>query len=160
MPSCLLIIDLQKGFVNDATHHVVAPIEAAQADYDVVIATRFQNPPGSPFRRLIHWERFAPHSDETAFAFAPREDARVIDKPRYTCVDSALRNWLVARDISRVHVCGIDTDICVTKNAVDLFEAGLEPIVLSALCASHAGRDRHEAGLVTLARFIGQDQIR
>ncbi len=54
---------------------------------------------------------------------------------------------------------GIATDGCVLKTAVDAFEQGLTPIVLSDLCASHAGNQVHEAGLLLIGRFIGKDQI-
>ena len=45
------------------------------------------------------------------------------------------------------------------KSAVDLFEAGIEPVVLADHCASHGGRDCHEAGLKLLKRFIGEGQV-
>ena len=61
--------------------------------------------------------------------------------------------------VERVHLCGIATDNCVLKSAVDLFEAGLEPLVLAADCASHGGPECHAAGLLLLARFIGAERV-
>ena len=56
-------------------------------------------------------------------------------------------------------VCGIATDGCVLKTAVDAFEAGYTPWVLRDACASHAGSAVHEAGLLLASRFIGRDQV-
>lgn len=158
--AALLIVDVQHGFINDATAHIPARVQTLQAAYPLVIVTRFLNLPGSNYRRLIHWHRFGPDSDDIALAFEPRADAVRLDKPRYTCVDDDFLALLDAHRIDTIHVCGINTDICVTKCAVDLFEAGRTPVVLADHCASHAGRDFHDGALRILARFIGRDQIR
>lgn len=158
--ACLLIVDVQTGFINESTKHIPPLVEIAQLKYDYVVATRFFNPENSFFRTLIKWTRFTPGSEDIALAFHAREDALIIDKPIYSCVSNNFINWLRDRDISVVHICGIDTDICVTKCAVDLFEQGVEPVVLSGLCASHAGENAHNNALGTLKRFIGKSQIR
>lgn len=158
--TCLLIVDVQNGFINQSTKHVPSLVEAEQLLYDYVVATRFFNPEKSFYRTLIKWERFSPGSEDIPLAFSARKDALIIDKPRYTCVSDDFIGWLSERNISVVHVCGIDTDICVTKCAVDLFEHGIEPVVLSGLCASHAGEDAHQNALNTLKRYIGKSQVR
>jgi len=45
------------------------------------------------------------------------------------------------------------------KTAVDALERNLTPVGISDACASHAGVDVHNAGLMILERFIGKDQI-
>jgi nicotinamidase-related amidase len=159
MPRCLLIVDVQKGFLNGWTRHIPARVEALQAGYDHVIATRFLNPEDSPYRRLIHWSRMAPGSDEVELAFTPRADALLYNKSVYGAVTPALRAFLDARQIARVEICGIATDNCVLKTAVDLFEAGYVPVVLADACASHGGPECHACGLRLLRRFIGRDQV-
>lgn len=158
--TCLLIVDVQVGFINESTKHIPSLVEVAQNKYDYIVATRFFNPENSFFRKLIKWNRFSLGSNDFALAFDVRKDALIIDKPIYTCVSESLIQWLKERGISVVHVCGIDTDICVTKCAVDLFEHGVEPIVLSSLCASHMGEEAHNNALRTLVRFIGNSQVR
>ena len=46
------------------------------------------------------------------------------------------------------------------KTAIDAFERGIEPVVVVDACASHAGREIHEAGLTLLRRFVGGRQLR
>lgn len=159
MPTPLMIIDVQRGFVNDATYHVPGRVAELQPQYGTVIATRFVNPPGSPYRNLIHWNGFAPGSADTEFAFTPRPSAVIIEKRRYGCIDRDFLDMLRRCGADTVHLCGIATDNCVLKCAVDLFEAGVRPIVLSGACGSHGGADYHEWGLKILARLIGKDQI-
>ena len=156
---CLFIIDVQRGFVTDATRHIPAAVEALQADYARVFASRFVNPEGSMHRRLIDWHRFAPGSDETELAFTPRPDAEIFDKTTYTSAPPDRIAALRQAGIERVDLCGIATDGCVLKTAVDLFEAGIAPVVHADACASHGGPEAHAAGLLLLRRFIGAKQV-
>ncbi len=156
---CLLIVDVQKGFINRWTGHIPARVETLQDQYRRIIATRFLNPPGSLYRRLIGWHRFAPGSKDVELAFTPRPDARVIDKTAYSCVTGDFVNQLKQNRVATVHLCGIATDSCVLKCAVDLFEAGIEPVVLADCCASHGGPQCHQAGLMLLRRLIGEGQV-
>lgn len=158
-PRTLFVIDVQKGFINDWTAHIPAAVEALQVGFERVVASRFVNPPESPYRRLIGWDRFAPGSEDTALAFDPRPDAEIFEKEIYSALSGALLADLRNRNTGRVYLSGIATDNCVLKTAVDLFEAGIEPVVLAAYCASHGGPDCHRAGLMLLRRFIGEKQV-
>ena len=92
-------------------------------------------------------------------AFKPKEGAVIIDKYIYSCIDERFMRLLKENGIDAVDICGIDTDICVTKCAVDLFERNITPYVLKDYCATHADADIQEAALVILARYIGKSQI-
>ena len=156
----LLIIDVQKGFINDATRHIPARVTDLARNYDQIIVTRFINREGSAHRRLIHWDRFAPGSDDMALAFEPPAGAAIMDKSVYSCVDAGFLAHLKLIAAEEVHICGIATDNCVLKCAVDLFESGFRPVVLADCCASHAGEDYHLWGLKILKRMIGAEQVR
>lgn len=156
---CLLIVDVQRGFINEWTAHVPAAVEALQRDYERVVVTRFFNPEGSLFRRLIGWQRLAKDSDDFPLAFQPPADAPVIDKASYTCVTGDFLETLAGWGVTEVHLCGIATDNCVLKSAVDLFEAAITPVVLAGACGSHGGPACHDAGLLLLRRFIGERQV-
>jgi len=157
--SCLIIIDVQQGFINQWTEHIPAAVETLQKGYDRVVATRFFNPEGSFFRSLIGWQRLGRDTDDFPLAFAPRKGAPVIDKATYTCVTPELLRELEDWGVGEVHLAGIATDNCVLKTAVDLFEAGVKPVVLAKAAASHGGPDCHAAGLMLLERFIGAAQV-
>lgn len=157
--SCLIVIDVQKGFINPWTAHIPAAVERLQAGYDRVVATRFHNPEGSLYRRLIGWQRLGRETADFPLAFTPRDDAPVIDKASYTCVTADLLEDLERWGAEEVHLCGIATDNCVLKSAVDLFEAGVKPVVLAYAAASHGGPDCHAAGILLLERFIGAAQV-
>jgi len=154
----LLIIDVQAGFINPSTAHIPEAIERLQGRFATVFASRFENAPDSPFRRWKGLARFAPGMPETALAFAPRADAAVFAKAGYSAATDAVIAAAKAADLP-VHLCGIATDNCVLATAIGLFEAGIRPIVIADACASHAGPDYHEAGLLLLKRLLGEAQI-
>ena len=156
----LLIVDVQNGFIREPTAHIPNLVEQLQHQYETVITTQFYNQEGSFFRSLIKWDRLKFDTDEFELAFSPREDALRIVKPIYSCVNRRFLDYLARRSVKRIDVCGIDTDICVTKCAVDLFESGIEPVVLKNYCGSTAGKQTHKHALQTLGRFIGLGQVR
>lgn len=164
----LIVVDVQNGFINDRSRHVVDPIvrfvEGWLSGGRRVIATRFINPVGSQWESLIHWTRLreAPEIDlvpQLLEAMGDGESVRVIDKFTYSSLTDDVLDSIGPPNGQRVLVCGIATDGCVLKTAVDLFERGYTPIVLEDLCSSHAGNEVHAAGLLLINRFIGSDQV-
>ena len=155
----LLIIDVQKGFINDWTRHVPGRVETLQARFPRVVATRFENPEGSVFRTLKGLSRFAPGSAEAELAFAPRPDAEIAVKHGYSAATEALLASLRTAGAREVALSGIATDNCVLMTAVGLFEAGIRPLVLADYCASHAGAEYHRAGLMLIERLVGEGQV-
>jgi nicotinamidase-related amidase len=155
----LLVVDLQNGFINQFTHHLPARVARLirTRRFDPIYFTRFENPPGGPYRRFLDWDGCArpPETDlapeVTTFA-APE---RVFSKPGYAGLPDALAGVLRDADTGRVTVVGIDTDMCVLKVVMDLFDLAIEPLVLVDCCASTAGLQAHLAGLAVLARNIG-----
>lgn len=49
--------------------------------------------------------------------------------------------------------------MCVLKIAMDVFDIGIEPVVLTDCCASTAGLQAHLAGLAVLSRNIGAQRL-
>jgi nicotinamidase-related amidase len=157
--AALLILDVQRYFSGGAAAHVPPLVEALQNRYKIVFATVFVNREGSPYGRLIGWRSCMPGSSDVELAFKPAPHVMLIEKHVYTVVDAKFLAMLAGAGVSEVHICGLDTEACVAKCAVDLFEAGIRPVVLAKACASHAGANFHRDGLKILARIIGEKQI-
>jgi nicotinamidase-related amidase len=160
----LLVVDIQQGFLNEFTEHLPARVARLidSGRYGPLLFTRFINPPGSAYRRLLDWHACAGPPDTT---LAPElagysEQGSVFDKHGLAGLPPELSDHLQSLDATRVHVVGIDTDMCVLKCAMDLFDLGLEPVVWADCCASTAGLQAHLAGLAILGRNIGPHQLR
>ena len=164
MLGALLVVDVQNGFVNPFTAHVPGRIRrlVEGGGHDPVLFTRFVNAPGGPYRRFLDWHACA-ESPETDLApeLAPlAAPGRVFEKPDYTGIPDDLASRLRDLDVDEITVVGIDTDMCVLKVAMDLFDLNIEPIVYTDCCASTAGLQSHLAGLAVLARNIGAYHLR
>jgi nicotinamidase-related amidase len=159
MPDPLLVVDVQNGSLNGFTRHVPDRIVQllARRSYNPILHTIFVNRPGSPYHRLLDWHG-CEREPETCLA-AELEPLAIADRIFYKSglagLPKALAEHLQLERITRIALAGIDTDMCVLKSALDLFDRGIEPIVLTDCCASTAGLQAHLAGLAILSRNIG-----
>jgi len=160
----LLVVDVQNGFINEFTHHI--PARVAQLidtnAFEPVLFTLFVNEPGSPYQRLLEWHDSAepPETDLVPELERFATDHNVYIKRGLTGMTQDLADRLAQDKIEEITLVGIDTDMCVLKIALDLFDAGIEPVVLVDCCASTAGLQSHLAGLAILSRNIGPHQLR
>ncbi len=105
----------------------------------------------------MDWRQlYAPPDTDLVPELAPQAHQSVIvDKDTYSALTPKFAD-LTRRDrVTDLVICGIDTDLCVLKTALDAFEHGLTPWVVTDASASTGGPLAHEAGLMVLGRGIG-----
>jgi nicotinamidase-related amidase len=163
--TALVVIDVQNGFVTDNSRHVVPVIADLTRRWLAagrpLVLTRYLNHPGSMFERLLHWTELAapPATDLVPELRDAADHATVLDKKGYTFLTDEGRALVAANGWTDLVYCGIDTESCVLKSAVDTFEAGIRPWILTDACASHTDQAGHDAGLLLARRFIGASQL-
>lgn len=155
----LLIVDVQKGFINDNTVHVPSKVTALQKKYGPVAATAFQNPGHSPFRSILNWNEFSPRSEETDLAYILKPGAPLFWKSDYSGPINKILRFITENGIKLIDICGINTDVCVQHTALTLFQNGFHVRIISDACASTRGLEHHKAGLLCAAHGIGKDNI-
>ncbi len=160
--SVLVVIDVQNGFLTEHSRPVVPIIvelvqrwQAASGD---IVFTRYLNFPGSQYERLLGWTelRESPATDivDELAPYAEKATA-IVDKAIYTLFNEEGATLVKERAWTDLYICGIDTNSCVLKTAVDGFERDLTPWIVTDACASHSGSHTHDAGLLVAANFIG-----
>jgi nicotinamidase-related amidase len=161
----LIVVDVQNGFVTPHSRHVVPVIrdllEEWIRDGRPVFMTRFINTPGSSWQSLIGWRRLQgePETSLHPSLQSLSLSTTIVDKTTYTSVTGPIEQYLRRGQPSTVAICGISTDGCVLKTALDVFDMGLRPLVVADACASHAGADIHDAAIMILSRQLGRGQI-
>lgn len=162
----LVVVDVQNGFITEHSKPVIPVIvdliRRWQAAHGDVVFSRYLNYAGSPFERLIGWTKMtdSPETDlVTELTPYVGPHTPVVDKYIYTLFTPEGTQLVNERGWTDLYLCGIDTDSCVLKTAVDAFERDLTPWILKDACASHAGPEAHAAGLFLATRFIGTNQI-
>lgn len=141
--------------INELLHRWHARGEDAPS-YDVVVATKDHHiDPGSHWSAkpdfVESWPVHCKVGTEGA-AFHPNLDPQPFDEvfckgeheaaysgfEGRTASGEPLADWLRARQVEEVDVCGIATDHCVRATALDSAGAGFTTRVLTALCAGVA----------------------
>lgn len=163
MSNLLVVVDVQNGFVKNGSGAIVPQVRNLVQTFNQfsipVVFTRFINKHESNYVKLIHWSKLMDspeidiHSDLADLAHC------VFDKGIYSAFTDQFKRYINDNEVQTIYICGIATDGCVLKTAVDAFEYGLEPIVVTDACSSHAGQDVHNAGLLLVSRFIGREQL-
>jgi nicotinamidase-related amidase len=158
--TALLIIDVQRGYINDHTRAIPALVEQKQHDYDLVwVAKLSYEGSDSPFVTIRNTNGFSDVENPTELAFVPRDDAKVIQKHGYSAYTPELAGELLHKQVKQIDLAGIDTDQCVLATALALFDAKITPRVLTQYCASTAGRKMHDTGVLVLRRALGTQNI-
>jgi nicotinamidase-related amidase len=164
--AALVVVDMQNGFINERSCHVVPTIvdlaERWERAGGAMIFTRYFNYPNSPFERLVKWSllQTSPETDIVA-DLAPQAERAVtiIDKKIYSLFNAEGATMIEQHGWTDLVFCGIATESCVLKSAVDAFELGYRPWIVTDASASHAGETAHQAGLLVAERFIGAGQL-
>ncbi len=131
-----MIVDVQKAFEPPAAF--LKKLEPYSRRFSRRVFTRFINPPGSLFRTVLKQKSCAPGSVDTELIIPPRRGDLVIDKTGYGLTASHIRR-LKQKRITRVTVCGLDTDACVLGVMFSLFDAGIRCHLKEDMCWSSSG---------------------
>lgn len=164
--SVLVVVDVQNGFVSSKSApivpHVASLTERWKGAGLPYLQTRFINPPGSPYERLINWTRMreSPEIDlhEQVAHFSAGAIA-VLDKFTYSIFTDEFRKLRDSYGWTNIVLAGIATESCILKSAADAFETGLTPWIVTDAVFSHAGQAPHDAGLLVAGRFVGRNQL-
>lgn len=154
---------MQIGFLNEHAEPIVPSVvrlldECKRKEIPYVF-TKFRNEVGSPFDNLIGWPnvRERPETDLHE-AFIERSTI-LIEKNFYTAFTDEFERLVKNNSWETLLICGISTESCVLKTAVDAFERELHPLVIADACASDLGHEMHRKGLDVLEVLIGKNQI-
>lgn len=156
----LIIIDVQEGFLSPYTRKALPTIHAlaGSGKFPLVIATKFSNPPGSPFRKRMNWERLSTPEETTLDKKVEAAAHIIIPKSSYSA-GSHIAAVLREAGLHKALLVGIDTDVCVLQNAAYLFDHGVEVHVDMSGCATGGGPDADAAAFLLLGRTLGRDYI-
>lgn len=159
MKKLLLIIDVQKDFINEHTKKILPKINELlnSNKFDLVAFTKFINDENSVWYKKLNYKGcMTKEGQEIAI---DTKKYKIFDKQIYTAVNDELKDFIRKNNVSQIYLCGFDTDACVQKTAIDLFEQNYDVYVLKDYCMSHTGEETHNLYITNLARLIGKDKI-
>jgi nicotinamidase-related amidase len=157
----LLVVDPQNGFKNKNTEKALKKIDTITDYFDKVFVSTFFNPDNSMYQKVLHWHNFSKAKDAKYFlpAIKINNGTKVFKTHTYGKVFGAFRRFIKLNKVDTVYICGLQTDVGVYKTALDLFDMGIKPVVISDACGSCRGKTNHDMGIKMAKRQIGEDQV-
>ncbi len=144
----LIVIDVQEEF---ADLKIVEKIKTILKNYDKVVFGQFVNHGDSPFvKKLNYLDAF----DSKLIDLGANADL-VIKRCQYSMVTEELLKFIADNQIDEIYLCGFETDACVYKTALDLFEKGYNVYVLKDYCNGF----NHQIVIDLLKKQIGNDYV-
>ena len=159
MNKLLLVIDMQKDFINENTKFLIEKIEKLidENKFNNIVFTRFINNNNSVFYKRLKYTGCT--SKEGMKIVLSEDSKKIIDKQGYTALTKECIEYINENNIDEIYLCGIDTECCVLKTAFDMFEAGYNVYVLKDYSASTYGEERHNNAIQILERNIGKEFV-
>ena len=159
MNKLLLVIDVQKDFINKNTAPILSKIEELvnSGDFKNIAFTRFINDINSIWYKELKYKGCL--TKEQQQIAINTKNYKVFDKRIYSSLNDELKTYLLENEIDEIYLCGFDTDACVSKTALDLFENNYNVYVLKDYCMSSKTIELHNIYINNLIRLIGKNRI-
>lgn len=158
MSKLLLVIDVQKDFINNTTSKYVSKIEELvnSNKYENVAFTKFINSEDSLWYKKLNYKGCM--TKEGQEIVIDTKNHKVFEKTIYSSLNEEFKQYLVENNIKEIYLCGFKTNACVQKTALDLFESGYEVYVLKEYCMT-TSIELHNVIIDNLRELIGSDSI-
>lgn len=155
----LLVIDVQKNFINKNTEFLIKKISnlLESEKFNLIAFTKFVNDENSPFYKTLNWRGCLKESDKKIMI--DTKNNKVLEKRTYTAFNDELKQFMDKNNIGIIYLCGIDTDACVMKTALDLFDNKYDVKVIEDCSMSHSGIENHKMAIHILKKLIGKENV-
>lgn len=172
MPSALIIVDVQNGFLREgnlASDRCLAALPAIRDEVERALAAGERvfftadthEPDDAEFeifpQHCVRGTHEAELVDELA-GYLDRDDCHLIAKRRYSALfETELEGLLHRFAIDRVRICGVCTDICVQHTTADLRNRDIHVTVVAGATATFdaPGHDADDVQRHSLAHMEG-----
>ena len=164
MQNALVIIDMQKEFINRHTKDVPERIrkfleEKADA-FSLIIGTQYINHEGTACYQHEGWKKCMAGDEGTELCGELREYMDfVVQKDKYTCYTNEFQKLLKLHNIERIYFCGVNTGCCVLHSALDCYEDVMDCYVIPDLCGSTSGKHYHDISIDLLGTLITKERL-
>ena len=160
MKNLLLIIDMQEGFRHTESEIILPNLLKLKRSFDgKIVFSKFVNNKNSLFEKQLNWIEFQNDEDKKLFPELQTSDNIKLEHSTYTVLNKELKEFISKNKITKVYLCGIYTDVCIIKTAMDLFDNDLETFVIKDACSSLHGKKNHNSAIDSLKHIIGKKQI-
>lgn len=157
----LIVIDVQKFFLNKETKPVVKTIQEYLKNnsnqYSAIYFTIFKNDQNSSLWQISEWQGCTGLPDTDICDELQEFVSGNLFYKNFLSANKVpeIKQGIKEKNIDQVDLCGFDTDCCVLATAYDLFDSGIKPVILEKLTWSTSEEKLHQSALQMIKRNIG-----
>lgn len=159
---CLVVVDVQNGFMYRQAGTVVPKIEdlLKKRKFHYVVSTKFINEENGAFHRFLNYNHMTtPREQDLVSETIKNQSDLILEKTTYSCFNDQFIRFIKQHNIGKLYFVGVDIDACVLKSAFDCFEWGLDFSIIVDCCASSGGKSFYDMSLAIMERSLGKAQM-
>ena len=133
----IIIVDMQKGFINKNNKFLVKNINnyLKNNTFDHIFYTKYINYDNSPFEKFLDWKEVKDENSQQIVVDI-KPNSVIFEKYGYG-IDEKIIKYLKDNNITECELCGTNSDACVAAVAFNLFDNDIKPIILKDLCGTN-----------------------
>ncbi len=160
MPGILVIVDMQEGFRFRNVERIVPRVKLLLDKFGAnAIFTKFVDKKGSRFESVLGWKKFQEKSSQGIMKeFLTYAGNKTMAHNGLSIVTPELYEEIKRSNAKTVYLCGIYTDVSVSKAAMDLFDKGMDVKIISDAVTSQKGH-HNRYFIESLGRVLGKQNI-
>src|SRR3989344_630236 len=136
MKDLLVVVDMQEGFRSQALISITSNIKKLLVNFKgEIIFLCFKNKRGSMFENSLKWKKFHDRKDQAI--------VKELGNVKY----------------KKIYLCGVYTDVCIIKAAMDAFDNGIKCRVIHDASNSPHGKNNHRFAVESLGHIIGKGNV-
>lgn len=164
MGNALIIIDMQKGFINENTKHLPCRIrqyiQQHKGEFDAIAGTAYINNVGTACHIFEGWDECMEGSEESEIVPELKGYMdKIFNKSKYSCWNKEFRQWVEWNQFDKLYFVGISTACCVLHSAFDAYNDLQDCCVIEDLCGSTRGESTQRAAIQILKECITEERV-
>lgn len=159
--SLLVIMDMQNGYINANTEHLLKDIEELLEEnkFTHVTCTKFINQQSSPFVQLMNCDKMQTKEETDVSPEIMQYSETIFPHYGYSCWTPEFTKYVSNILPKIIYFVGLNTETSILMSAVECFNKKVQTEILADYCDSAEGLESHEVGLATLQRLVGEDRV-
>lgn len=160
MTDLLIIIDMQEGFRCKLSEQIISNIDHLIKKFNGnIVFSCFKNQNKSMFETALKWKSFQNKEERATLGELKKYEFSVYWHDSYTILNKKLIDYINENKFNNIYLCGIYTDVCIIKAAMDGFDCNLNMKVVADCCMSLHSQNHHKTTIDSIKHIIGKNNV-
>lgn len=162
MKKLLIVVDMQKAFINESTKGIDLRIKdfIEKSGIKNVVATRYINHKDTACYKFEGWKECMKGDECTEISdiLKPYIEREFL-KDKYSCWNEEMKKYVKDGRYDMLYFVGVNTGCCVLHSVYDCYNDVVECKVIEDLCGSTSGRELHDTAITVIKSCITDSRV-